>query len=77
MLRLRTCLGIAAEEYEKNYLMPFQPLQQLLEQFSAQELCRVEKERWVLTPRGLLLSNRIIAELQLAQQHSTPLAKKR
>lgn len=77
MLRLRTCLGIEEGEYEKNYLMPFKPLKKLLEQMAEQGLCELEEGRWVLTPKGFLLSNQIIGELQLAQSKSTPLAKKR
>ncbi|MCQ2419146.1 MAG: radical SAM family heme chaperone HemW [Clostridia bacterium] len=77
MLRLRTCLGIEEEEYEKNYLMPFKPLKKLLEPMAEQGLCELEEGRWVLTPKGFLLSNQIIGELQLAQSKSTPLAKKR
>lgn len=77
MLRLRTCLGVEAEEYEKNYLMPFKPLQRILEELAENKLCMLEEGRWVLTPKGFLLSNQIIGQLQLAQQKSTPLAKKR
>ena len=33
--------------------------------------------RWRLTPKGFLVSNAILLELLDAQQHSTPLAKKR
>lgn len=77
MLRLRTCLGIEEAEYEKNYLMPFKPLKKVLEPLAEQGLCELEEGRWVLTPKGFLLSNQIIGELQLAQSKSTPLAKKR
>lgn len=77
MLRLRTALGIAAEEYEKNYLMPFKPLAKQLEKYAEQGLARLEKGRWVLTAQGFLLSNQIIGTLQELQQKSTPLAKKR
>lgn len=77
MLRLRTALGIEAEEYEREFLMPFAPLEDLMRRFADGGLCRREKGRWVLTPQGFLLSNSIISELQLAQQQSKPLAKKR
>lgn len=77
MLRLRTALGIDAQEYETQFLMPFEPLEALLQRFAEQNLCRKTAGRWVLTPQGFLLSNQIISSLQLAQQQSKPLAKKR
>ncbi len=77
MLRLRTVLGIEANEYETQFLMPFQPLEELLVKLAERGLCRKASGRWVLTPQGFLLSNEIIASLQLLQQQSKPLAKKR
>lgn len=77
MLRLRTALGIEKEEYEKNYLMPFAPLEKQLVKYEEQGLAKTEKGRWVLTARGFLLSNQIIGALQECQRRSTPLAKKR
>lgn len=77
MLRLRTALGINGQEYERDYLMPFAPLEKILMALAGKGLCRMEQGNWVLTPRGFLVSNSIIAELQLAQQKSKPLAKKR
>ncbi len=77
MLRLRTTHGIAAEEYEKNYLMPFQPLLDVILPLAERGLLKQEKDRWVLTPTGFLVSNQIILRLQEAQEASEPLAKKR
>lgn len=77
MLRLRTTRGINADEYEKRYLMPFAPLQRVIDKLAEQGLFRQQNERWVLTPKGFLLSNQIIGMLQTAQEKSTPLAKKR
>ncbi len=78
MLRLRTTQGISREEYEKQFLLPFAPLEQAL------ELCRQrghalgsENGRWRLTPEGFLLSNSIISDLLLLQERSKPLAKRR
>ncbi len=78
MLRLRTTQGISREEYEKQFLLPFAPLEQAL------ELCRQrghalgsENGRWRLTPEGFLLSNSIISDLLLLQERSEPLAKRR
>lgn len=73
MLRLRTNLGISAEEYEKQYMLPFEPLEEILMQKRAQRLAgRTEAGRWALTPEGYLVSNDIISDLLLAQDKSQP-----
>ena len=77
MLRLRTTEGICASVYERQYLMPFAPLDRLMKKFEEKGLCKFENERWVLTEPGWLLSNQIIGALQEVQERSTPLAKKR
>ena len=77
MLRSRIVSGLDAQEYERSYLLPFAPLQQLLERFAGHGLAAQSGSRWYLTPRGWLVSNRIILALQEAQEKSTPLAKKR
>lgn len=77
MLRLRTNRGISPEEYEKNYLMPFSPLLDVIRPLAEQGCFLLERKRWKLTPEGYLISNQIIARLQEAQEASDPLAKKR
>lgn len=77
MLRLRTTYGIEQEEYEKSFLLPFAPLEKLLQKYAKERLARQEQGRWRLTPRGFLVSNAILVELLDAQQRSIPLAKKR
>ena len=77
MLRLRTTRGISAEEYEKKYLMPFEPLRAVIEPLAEKGLFTRQSGRWVLTPTGFLMSNQIIVRLQEAQENSEPLAKKR
>ena len=77
MLRLRTTHGINADEYEKRYLMPFAPLQKVIDKLAEKDLFRQDGDRWVLTPKGFLVSNQIIVMLQQEQEKSTPLAKKR
>ncbi len=76
MLRLRTSVGISAEEYEKMFLLPFAPLEEVLEQrrryFHATQ---TDSGRWVLTPKGYLVSNDIISDLLLAQDGSEPLKR--
>lgn len=76
MLRLRTSQGISREEYERMFLLPFAPLEEELEKrrryFHATQ---TEDGRWVLTPKGYLVSNDIISDLLLAQDNSEPLRK--
>ena len=76
MLRLRTSLGIDAEEYEKLYLLPFAPLEDVLEkQRRLFHATQTDDRRWVLTPKGFLVSNDIITDLLLAQDNSRPLKR--
>ncbi len=77
MLRLRISEGISAEEYERSFLMPFEPLEKLLSRFAERNLAVKEGARWRLTEEGWLLSNRILVALLEAQERSTPLAKRR
>ena len=76
MLRLRTSQGIEAREYEKKYLLPFGPLEDVLEKrrrlFHATQ---TDTGRWVLTPKGYLVSNDIISDLLLAQDGSEPIKR--
>lgn len=77
MLRLRTSDGISAEEYERQYLMPFAPLEKAMQRFEEKGYAVYENDRWRLTERGWLVSNQIILTLNTLQERSTPLAKKR
>ena len=77
MLRLRTVHGIAAQEYERRYLLSFAPLQEELERCRARGQAVFEDGRWHLTPRGMMVSNSIISDLQLIQERSIPLTKRR
>ena len=76
MLRLRTSLGIDAQEYEKTFLLPFAPLEEVLEkQRRFFHATQTDTGRWVLTPKGYLVSNDIITDLLLAQDGSQPLKR--
>ena len=76
MLRLRTANGINAEEYEKLFLLPFAPLEEVLEKHHAYYYTqRSDDGRWNLTPKGYLVSNTIISDLLIAQDNSTPLRR--
>ena len=76
MLRLRTSQGIEAREYEKLYLLPFAPLEEVMEKRRRlYHATQTDTGRWVLTPKGFLVSNDIISDLLLAQDGSEPLKK--
>ena len=78
MMRLRTSLGIQAEEYEKRYLLPFAPLERALEQCRQRgHAVKQDDGIWRLTPEGFLISNSIISDLLLIQEKAPPLAKRR
>lgn len=78
MTRLRTNLGICAEDYEKQYLLPFAPLEEELEKCRQRgHAVKMDSGHWRLTPTGYLLSNSIITDLLLIQEKAEPLAKRR
>ena len=77
MLRLRTNHGICAKEYERQYLLPFAPLEAELKRCAQRGDAVFENDRWHLTPKGMMISNSIISELQLIQERSEPLTKRR
>ena len=77
MTRLRTTNGINREEYEKRYLLPFDPLETAMQNFSKQGLAvRASDGRWYLTPEGFLVSNSIITDLLLIQEQTVPMARR-
>ncbi len=76
MLRLRTVNGIAREEYEKQYLLPFDPIEEHLEKCrSFGHAVQTDEDRWRLTPKGFLISNSIISDLLVIQDKSTRLGR--
>ena len=76
MLRLRTAQGICREEYEKQYLLPFRPLEEELQHYADNGLAKQVGKRWRLTPSGWLLSNQIILQLLEIQSEAGTLSKK-
>lgn len=78
MMRLRTVSGLDPKEYEKRYLLPFGPLQTVLEKHKEQGLAaKTFDGRWHLTPNGFLVSNSIISDLLLVQEKCKPIARRR
>ena len=68
MMRLRTSTGIVKEEYERQYLLPFGPIEEALEKYRGfGHAVKNDEGRWRLTPKGFLISNTIISDLLLIQ----------
>lgn len=77
IMRLRTTAGIHPEEYERQYLLSFQPLEAVLRECEARHHAILTGDgHWKLTPEGFLLSNAILSDLLLAQERSEPIRKK-
>lgn len=76
MLRLRTVNGISPEEYERLFLLPFAPIEDILiRQRNLGYASQGEDNRWRLTPQGFLISNTILSDLLIAQEESIPLRR--
>lgn len=76
MLRLRTVNGISPEEYERLFLLPFAPIEDILiRQRNLGYASQSEDNRWRLTPQGFLISNTILSDLLIAQEESIPLRR--
>ena len=67
MLRMRTRRGMDPREYETKYQNSFEPLEKLMQSYVRLGLAQRRGECWRFTPRGFLLSNRLIGELLDAQ----------
>ena len=76
MMRLRTTAGIDPQEYEKQFLLPFGPLERALESCKVRNLAvKTYDGRWHLTPTGFLVSNSIISDLLLIQERCKPIRR--
>ena len=73
MMRLRTVTGIDPAKYEKKYLLPFAPLEEVLNDCKQRGLAEKTYDgRWHLTPEGFLVSNTIISDLLIIQDRTKP-----
>ena len=75
MLRLRTTSGIYREEYERKFLLPFDPIAEAMELARSRGQAEEFEGRWRLTPKGFLVSNAIISDLLLIQEKSRPIKR--
>ncbi len=77
MLRLRTVAGLDPQEYERQFLLPFRPLEKELTELKDRGYAaKTFDGRWHLTPIGFLVSNTIICHLQDVQDASEPMGKR-
>ena len=77
MLRLRTSAGISRTEYERRYLLSFDPIAVEMDKFCLHNWAMSNgKGGYRLTPEGFLVSNTIISQLLLAQERSETLGKR-
>ena len=75
--RLRTVSGIDPKAYERQYRLPFAPLER--EFLRLQERGFAQKTfdgRWHLTPEGFLISNDILSRLLIIQEDEQPAQKR-
>ncbi len=71
MTRMRTTAGVDPEEYERKYMLPFAPLEKVLQECARYgNAQRSSDGKWSLTPKGMLISNSILASLGLAQEEA-------
>lgn len=77
MTRMRTAIGINREEYEKQYLLPFDPLEDILMACKQRGHTILSDGRWRFSPEGMLLSNSILSDLLLAQDRTLAASKRR
>ena len=77
MLRLRTTAGISREEYERRYLLSFEPLVDVLDRACLRNHAMSNgKGGYRLTPEGFLVSNAILSDLFLAQERCQAIGKR-
>jgi oxygen-independent coproporphyrinogen-3 oxidase len=63
MLGLRTVNGISGNDYTRLFRASFDSLEDKLARCKKWGLAQNEGDRWFLTPKGFLVSNRIIGEM--------------
>ena len=63
MLGLRTVQGISGNDYTRRYKVSFDLIEKKLELLAKHGFAQCQGERWRLTPKGFLVSNRILSEL--------------
>ena len=77
MLRLRTTAGISREEYERRYLLNFEPLVDVLDRACLRNHAMSNgKGGYRLTPEGFLVSNSILTDLFIAQEKCQAIGKR-
>ena len=77
MMRLRLVSGLDPEEYERKFMLSFDPMEKVLSRCREQRLAQKTYDgRWHLTPEGFLVSNTILSDLLIAQEKSQTITKR-
>lgn len=76
MLQTRTAAGLSREEYARKFLLPFDKLEEVFLTYQQTGHALFYKGRWILTPAGMFISDKIITELLEAQDRSIAAARK-
>lgn len=72
MLNLRTDMGVSSNEYSKLFRASFESIEAKLMRFEEHDITQRVGERWRLTPKGFLVSNRVISAILGAAVEKLP-----
>ena len=72
MLNLRTDRGVCSNDYTRLFRASFDAIEEKLIRFETHGITRRDGERWRLTPKGFLVSNRVISAVLGAAAEKTP-----
>lgn len=72
MLNLRTDMGVSSNEYAKLFRASFESIEAKLIRFEEHDITQRIGDRWRLTPKGFLVSNRVISAILGAAVEKLP-----
>jgi oxygen-independent coproporphyrinogen-3 oxidase len=72
MLNLRTDKGVSSNEYSKLFRASFDSIEEKLKRFEQHDITQRMGDRWRLTPKGFLVSNRVISAILGAAVEKLP-----
>ena len=72
MLNLRTDKGVSSNEYSKLFRASFDSIEEKLLRFEEYDITQRIGDRWRLTPKGFLVSNRVISAILGAAVEKLP-----
>jgi len=72
MLNLRTDRGVSSNDYSKLFRASFDSIEEKLKRFEEHDITQRIGDRWRLTPKGFLVSNRVISAILGAAVEKLP-----